>query len=326
MSRVIAFILAEATGIPGPGEPLATLPQQRGPQYASAAVPKQRIIEERHGAIIKTYQRNTLLIEKSAEVQNPFSPETFALRSQLIQECYQLAKPYKIQTHMTEEYAVLVVDHFHGSPEDLCDKHGAAITSFLKSEPLALDAQEITHTLSAQLKYAKQDLLIIDWDGACVFEPSGQVDATIELLQLGNLQLLQYRLLDADVDRRLRHVEKLVRLHGEHHPWRFGREVRRGLTEIIRVRSNSIMEFDAIQREIKLIGDWYSARLYGLISRKFKLDDWRKSVREKLESLEDIYDIVAQNFRISSQTFLEAMIQIGWLTLLTIELFQLWKK
>lgn len=325
MSRLIAFVIGEAHHVPAAGHDVAPSRQKRGPQYAETAVPRQRLIEERDGIIIKSYRHNIVLIQKSLSVSDPFSPATFAKRGELIQDCYRVAKQYHMEPRLAEEYAVLAIDDYEGPPEPLLERHASAITSFLKSDPEPLHEQEIAHTLTAQLKYAKNDLMIVDWDGACIFEPTGDVEAEIELLQLANLQLLQYRLLDADLDRRLRHVERLVQGHRERRPWQLSREIRRGLTEIIQVRSASIMEFDAIQREIKLIGDWYSARCYALIGRKFKLEDWRKSVRDKLDSLEDIYDIVAQNFRISSQTFLEAMIQIGWFTLLSIELFQLWR-
>ena len=79
-------------------------------------------------------------------------------------------------------------------------------------------------------------------------------------------------------------------------------------------------------RDIKLIGDWYSARLYDLVSKKFKLDEWRKGIQSKLESLEDVYNIVAENFSISRHQLMEIIqiilffvLQAGWFALLILE-------
>src|SRR3989338_7884882 len=92
--------------------------------------------------------------------------------------------------------------------------------------------------------------------------------------------------------------------------------------EIIAIRSQSIAEFEAADRDIKLIGDWYSARLYDMVSKKFKINEWRKAIQDKLESLEDIYSIITENFSISRQQRLEIIqialffiLQVGWFTL-----------
>ena len=81
-----------------------------------------------------------------------------------------------------------------------------------------------------------------------------------------------------------------------------------------------------MERDIKLIGDWYSARFYDLLSRKFRLDGWRQAIREKLDSLEDVYSIVSENLGVSSQQVLEFIqigaffvLQIGWFVLIILE-------
>jgi hypothetical protein len=85
--------------------------------------------------------------------------------------------------------------------------HDEQLASFLKSERMELDEQEIAHTLQSQMKYGKDDIVIVDWDGAVVFEPSGNVEPIVELFQVANLQLLQYRVLHDDLDYRLRKVD-----------------------------------------------------------------------------------------------------------------------
>ena len=89
----------------------------------------------------------------------------------------------------------------------------------MKSEKRELDENEINYTLSSQLKYAKDDLIIVDWDGAFIFDQHGEFGESIEMLQLANLQLLRYRILDEDLDERLQKASKLTQLEDSNKKW-----------------------------------------------------------------------------------------------------------
>ena len=73
----------------------------------------------------------------------------------------------------SEEYAVYVVSQYDGPPEELVDRERMA--ALLKSERLPLDPAEVDYTLSVRFKYARHDLVVVDWDGALVFDPEGDV-------------------------------------------------------------------------------------------------------------------------------------------------------
>jgi hypothetical protein len=105
------------------------------------------------------------------------------------------------------------------------------------------------------------------------------------------------------------------------------------LKETIEIRMVSISELQRLERDIKLIGDWYSARFYELATAKFKIDDWRKTIRSKLESLEDTYSLVVENFTVSAkhraewvQIILFFVLQLGWFILLVIEFLRFTRK
>jgi hypothetical protein len=147
-----------------------------------------------------------------------------------------------------------------------------------------------------------------------VFEPQGDFESNIELFEISNLQLLKLRILDYQLDARL---EKSVELLRKEQRLLFrSRDVRNTIKEIVQTRTQTILESEAIEHNIKLIGDWYSARLYNLLSKKFHLDDWRRNINEKIDSLEDIYTIASENFTISLGTTLEFIIIAGWFALL----------
>jgi hypothetical protein len=111
---------------------------------------------------------------------------------------------------------------------------------------------------------------------------------------------------------------------------RFGlfrsKEMKEIVREMIHVRSKSILEFETIERNIKLIGDWYSARVYAMLEKKFHLEEWRKNIKEKFESLEDIYAMASENFALSFDKRMEIILiagwfvlQVGWFVLLFLE-------
>jgi hypothetical protein len=207
------------------------------------------------------------------------------------------------------------------------------IASLLKSEPLPLDPQEVQYTLGSKIKYSDNDLSIIDWDGAFLFDPGGDIEEDLELLTLANLQLLRHRILDHQLDARLARMAELVHNIPTGRTSLRSRDLTQKLKETIEIRMVSISELQRLERDMKLIGDWYSARFYELAASKFKIDEWRKTIRSKLESLEDTYSLVVENFTVSAkhraewaQIILFFILQAGWFILLVIEYLYFTKK
>ena len=335
-AKLISFVIAGATRAKKAKEVVQSPIVKSAPHYFEATVPQQFIINQnkltlkgREGALtLKTYQPDTLLAEARFELDDIFADEVFDLKEDAIAKCHEILKKSgtKDVERYSEEYSLYVVAGYLGDPEQFL-KYKERIASLLKSEKLALDPLEIDYTLSSQLKYSKNDLVIIDWDGAFVFDPEGDIESTVELLELANLQLLRYRLLDAELDARLELVAKIfqslpekkrrVTLFG-------GREVRNALQSVIKIRAASLFSLQSLEREIKLVGDWYSARLYELAAKKFKIDEWRAQIKDKLETLEDIYSTVSERFSWSP----ERIELVGWFILLIgwaiILAFDLW--
>ena len=333
MQKIISFILAEVPKLTG-GEVLAVPQSESAPHYFNESVPKQTLIAEESHIInghtvrysIKAYHPGIVLVEGQTEVENIFSDEAFTLREDLIEECHSIIKNYGGKFEASEEYAIGIVTGYAGDPDELATKYGARIASFLKSERLSLDEKEIEYTLSAQIKYLKNDLVIVDWDGAFVFDPDGEYESIVELLQIANLELLRYRILDSDLDRRLRHAGKVVHEYAGEMKFSRNKELAEAFKDVIEIRSRSIAEFEAIDREIKLIGEWYLARLYDLAAKKMKFDGWKTTIKEKLDSLEDIYGIISENFSMSRTHYLEFIqivlffvLQVGWFVLIILE-------
>ena len=265
---------------------------------------------------VKGYEPDIIVVEGHFEVGDMFHDHTFDLKEEVLNASRTILQKYNTYKNFEEEYGIFCVSRYKGRPEELVAS-APSIASFLKSERVPLDQKEIDQTLESSIKYAKDDFLIVDWDGAFLFDPSGQFDEVVELLELGNLQLLKYRILDYELDRRLDKLLKLLRRQQREglKLFRLG-EVREIVGEIVHVRSQSIVEFAAIERNVKLIGDWYSAKVYGLLEKKFHLDEWRRNIKEKFETLEDVYAMASENFSLSLNKRVEILLLLGWFLLL----------
>jgi hypothetical protein len=303
------------------------------PPYYKEAIPKQVIVGQENYTIggqnvtfhLRGYQPDVLLIQTTIEVEDVFQKNIFALEKQSYEHSYRILKEYGCDLLFSEEYSVFAVTNYDGEPEQFLN-FKEIIASLLKSEEtLTLDPQEVQYTLSSRIKYADNDLSIIDWDGAFLFDPTGDIEEDLELLTLANLQLLRHRILDHQIDTRLTRMAELIHKIPAGGSFR-NKELVQKMKETMEIRMVSISELQRLERDVKLIGDWYSARFYELAAGKFKIEEWRKTIRGKLESLEDAYSVVIENFTVSAkhqaewiQIILFFILQIGWLVLIVIE-------
>ena len=292
------------------------------PSYPDV-IPKQKVIkvEKRMndgvevGFVVKAYLPDVVVIEASLDMDDILSDATLELKRSLINECRKILGEFGCDPQFDEEYSVYCISGYSGDPEVYLSLYGDKIAAFLKNERISLDEEEVKSTLSSYLKYGKDDITIVDWDGAFIFDSAGDFESNIELFEIANLQLLKSRILDYDLDERL---EKTLRLMGvpKRLPIIRSGEVRKVVKEIIEIRTQSILESEDVERNIKLIGNWYSAKLYSLISKKFHLDSWKSEIKEKLDTLEDVYTMATENFSVSYRATLEFIILGGWFVLL----------
>src|SRR4030066_201323 len=320
--KIVAFLIGIAPinlEIDSVASEVKTL--KSSPNYPDV-IPKHKIVKEEKRNIsgrdvsflVKAYLPDVIIAEASIELENLLADSILDFKAELIAECRKILAEYQCSREFDEDYTVYCISNYSGDPEVFLSLHGEKVAALLKNERISIDENEIKTTLETALKYAKDDLTIVDWDGAFVFEPQGDFESNIELFEISNLQLLKLRILDYQLDARL---EKSVELLRKEQRLLFrSRDIRNTIKEIVQTRTQTILESEAIEHNIKLIGDWYSAGLYNLLSKKFHLDDWRKNVNEKIDSLEDIYTIASENFTISLGTTLEFIIIAGWFALL----------
>jgi hypothetical protein len=215
---------------------------------------------------------------------------------------------------MYEEYAILLIEQLAGLPDDFLDRNGQALARFIRSQRDEFSAEEIYSTLMSRARYSERETTVVDWEGGIIFSLTGDFQSDIDLLKIGNYQLLRYRLLDHTIEQNLEIVDR--HLHEGARRTLFPRRPKSVLRQVVEQRLALMLDFEKINQGLLLIGDWYTAKLYRIIYDEFYLDEWAAAIKGRLENLESIIQVIQDNFSFSWSTFLE-MVQIaGWLVLL----------
>jgi hypothetical protein len=117
------------------------------------------------------------------------------LKNTLFEECRDLAIEFNPSVFF-EEYIFFCIKDYDGTIDSYLSEHGETIAAMLKDEPIKLAQKEIDNTLATNIRYGRQDITVVDWDGAFLVDASGEFKETIAVLELANIQLLNYRILD----------------------------------------------------------------------------------------------------------------------------------
>jgi len=166
------------------------------------------------------------------------------------------------------------------------ETHRRPVAAILTQEadPAALSRQETVESTSRHLSYYEDDLVVIDWDAALLVDDPSEWEESLYVLELANLQLAELeaydRLLDATLDRTYRDLGN---------PMRGRRQLLRDLREL---RIDLARFNDELSNISKFFGDWHVARLYELVAARFHLADWHRSVRDKLQTVAELHEML----------------------------------
>jgi hypothetical protein len=210
-----------------------------------------------------------------------------------------------------EEYVVLLLNKTTPTPEKFIEKNAAQIGRFIRSQREVLDQPELEQILSSRIRYSTQDLTLVDWEGAVIIAENGDYQSDIELLKIGNYQLLRYRMLDELVELMLDKINESFfinkrRPHATHGAVR----------DIVQHRLEVMLDFERTEQNLLLIGDWYTAKLYTVIRDELYLEEWKTTIRGKLDNLESIVSTIQENFALSFETLMDRLQMVGWVLLL----------
>lgn len=319
----VRYLLAwPGEGTPGPEVPLELRALRDAPYFAPVDIDVQQLDTEevqlagcRVSIRRARYEDVAFVAECAYVLDNALSPEALRLklRLQAALRAHLLASWPEVDD-LTEEYTVLLISQIDGTPDEFIDRNRAALARFIRSQREAFTAQDVQDILVSRVSYSDQEMTVVDWEGAVVISIESDFQSDVELLKIGNYQLLRYRLLDRLIESQLetisRHLEAGARAS------LLPSRPKRILRQVVENRLMLMLNFEKIKEGLLLIGDWYTAKLYRAIYDEFYLDDWEAVIKAKLDNLQSILQVIQENFEFSWARFLE-LVQIGgWLLLL----------
>ena len=197
-----------------------------------------------------------------------------------------------VLSELSEDYVVYAVrDWGGGAPGAVIERHAPALAQLLQAERSQLSTDRVHQSLAARIGYTPSDISVVDWNAAILFDPDP--DDILAVLTHANIELLEMRLLDDQLDRLLTRAHDLMsRLARRSTIWpgvTTGREIRR----FAELQTDSALLFEGVNNAIKLIGDQHLARVYTVASDRLNLPQWDTSVLRKLTVAESIYQKMA---------------------------------
>ena len=211
---------------------------------------------------------------------------------------------------LTEDYYVFSLLPEPGqTAETLLATQGSAIAQLLRDEREPLSAQERDEVLRHRISYYAADVVIATWSSALVYDTPAGISGVLEILEFANSQLLEFRYYDQLLDLELSRTYARLQKSGWRHTWIGGRHARAARQiHALFIDVNELT--DKAENALKIAGDVYAARLFGLAAARLGLDQWKGNVREKLKTVDDIYRFAVEQTSMARGEFLELTIVI----------------
>ena len=169
---------------------------------------------------------------------------------------------------------------------------GAPIAELLLGETseVPLSRDERNDVLGHAYSYLADDLAVVDWNSAFLLEPSGVGDIP-DLLEFATAHLLELRYYDALLDRELHAIYDELGAKGgfaDLFTLRQARLQRRTAALLLELSEMT----ERLENAIKIVGDFYLARLYQSSVRRFRLPAWQESVLRKERLLSGVNELM----------------------------------
>jgi hypothetical protein len=213
---------------------------------------------------------------------------------------------------LIEDYFIVDIERFEPrvDAERLLHDHSEALANILLNENGSLSQSEIEESLRTRFSYYGDDLTIVQWDTAFVYDRRDSSDAIADILEFANSQLIELRTYDALLDRELDEI--YAAQPSQRSRSIFGRR-ESDLAANVRYLIVDVLELiDRSSNALKVVGDAYYARIYRAAAARLGLADWQRQIDSKLSSVRDLYSFFIDQSRVRREGFLE------WIVILLI--------
>ena len=297
-------------------KPLAIVPSPLAARLRGA--PVRRLVRIYNVGVVTVMMRvgfETDSLRDLMPFHNPVLENGAALDTAASQLCSQVCDSLKdllvgaVDFPAPEAYTVFCLTHLpdtHDVNQWLAGQRREVAGLLTETAPEILSEAQVNEVLRIQRSFENTDLAVIDWDAALVADLAGYVDDVLYALELANLQLEEFRVMDRRLDLYLdRAYDDLERPRLPV----FG-AANKVLRHLRRFRVDVAKLADEVTHITKFFGDWHLARVYLGARDRFYLDAWRASVEQRLAQLDKLYSVVHSEVNEQRMLWLEIIIVI----------------
>ncbi|MBS0561045.1 MAG: hypothetical protein JSR21_13425 [Proteobacteria bacterium] len=217
-------------------------------------------------------------------------------------------------SYLEEDYLVGTVTTFEGAPgaphltaEALMRQ--ADLAPLLSGEDRALSEDVRRELFRHRFSYYADDLAVLTWDRAFVYDPRGDSDV-LDVLDVANAQLLEMRyyqrLLDAELPRMYAAVEAMRRggrLFATNRFANVARQLYSLVGEVTELR-------EKLDNALQITEGVYLARVYGAALQLFRVPEVSAAVDRKLAIIRDTYAALYDEASAARGALMEAVIVV----------------
>lgn len=213
------------------------------------------------------------------------------------------------ESTVEEDYLLGMVQAFDRPLSAAALQQQVDLVPLLSGEQRALSEGARQDLLRQRFSYYTDDLVVLTWDRAFIYEPRGDSDV-MDVLEVANAQLLEMRyydeLLDAELPRMYDLVESARRASSLLSSRRFA-ELARGLyTQVAEVTELT----ERIDNALQVTEDVYLARIYSAALELFRVRAVNAAVDRKLSIIRDTYTALHDEAAARRAELLELLITL----------------
>lgn len=190
--------------------------------------------------------------------------------------------------HLEEDYLYAIVHQFEQPMSGAQVQSHADLAALLSGETRPLSPQEAAELTSQAFSYFVDDLVVVTWDRAFIYEPRRDPDV-IDILEVANAQLLEMRYYDELLDGELSTMYNLVAnargglsLLASRRAVRLARRLHSLVAEVTELT-------EKVENTLQVTEDVYLARVYGAALDLFRVPRLSEAVDRKLAIIRDTY-------------------------------------
>lgn len=204
-----------------------------------------------------------------------------------------------------EDYIVYFLEEFENNLSVDVFKNKVDFTALMLAENQVRLSEEMKKSSAEAIyQYGENDLTIIDWNSAIVIEPSGTRDIP-DILEFALTHLMEMRYYDDLLDIKLGSLYDDIQIK-RHSIWVSKYD------NLYKEASSRYIEFieflERVENSLKVVGDFYLAKLYRGATTQFRLKDWQESVTRKMNILAQVSNLLQGEMNVRRSHLLEITI------------------